>query len=420
MVLDSRGNPTIEVEVSTELGRGRAIAPSGASRGKWEAVEVRDGGREFLGRGVRRAIDNVNRVIAPKLLGLDVRRQRFIDKLLCDLDGTPNKSRLGGNAIVATSLAVAKAAASSLGLSLYEYLGGSHAYVMPVPMLNLINGGAHAGNELSFQEFMIVPVGFDSFSEALRAAVEIYHVLKSVLKDRYGPLAINVGDEGGFAPPMRVNREALEALSKAVREAGYSEEQVVLAIDAAASHIYADGSYGVDGRKLSREDLIDYYLSLVDEYPIRSIEDPLHEEDFEGFAELTAKLSKRGVMVVGDDLFVTNVRRLRRGLELRSATAVLVKVNQIGTLTEAVEFIHTAQDAGLRAIVSHRSGDSEDPAIAHIAVALRTGLIKAGAPARSERTAKYNELLRIEEELAGSAVYPGSSALRPGTPLATL
>ncbi len=419
MVLDSRGNPTVEVEVVTEGGGvGRAIAPSGASRGRFEAVELRDGGREFHGKGVRRAVENVNRVIAERLVGMDSRRQRDVDRLLCELDGTPNKSRLGGNAVVATSLAVAKAAAATMGVWLYEYLGGVHAYVMPVPMLNIINGGVHAGNELSFQEFMIVPVGFDSFSEALRAAVEVYHTLKRVLLDSYGAHAVNVGDEGGFAPPMKANREALDALVRAVKAAGYDpENQVVLALDAAASQLYRDGRYLVDGRELSEAELIDYYVKLVDEYPIRSIEDPLHEEAFQGFAELTSKLRKRNILVVGDDLYVTNVSRLLKGLSVSATTAALVKVNQVGTLSETVDFIHAAQDAGLRTIVSHRSGDTEDPAIAHIAVGLRTGLIKTGAPARGERTAKYNELLRIEERLGGEAVYPGEKALRPQEPL---
>ena len=419
MVLDSRGNPTVEVEVKTRSGGvGRAIAPSGASRGRYEAVELRDGGREFLGRGVKRAVENVNRVIAPKLVGVDARRQREVDRLLCELDGTPNKSRLGGNAVVATSLAVAKAAASSLGLWLYEYVGGLNAYLMPVPMLNIINGGVHAGNELSFQEFMIVPVGFDSFTEALRAAVEVYHTLKGLLKDRYGPQAINVGDEGGFAPPMRENREALSALVEAVRAAGYDpEKQVVLAIDAAASQLYRDGRYRVDGRELEEGELLEYYLKLVDEYPLRSIEDPFHEESFNAFAELTSRLRGRGVLVVGDDLYVTNISRLVSGLKVGATTAVLVKVNQVGTLTEAVDFVAAARDAGLRAIISHRSGDTEDPAIAHLAVGLRTGLIKTGAPARGERTAKYNELLRIEERLGGQAVYPGPRVFKVLEPL---
>ncbi len=421
MVLDSRGNPTVEVEVRTRGGGvGRAIAPSGASKGRWEAVELRDGGKEFGGKGVRRAIKNVNEIIRPKLIGMDASRQREIDKLLCELDGTPNKSRLGANAIVATSLAVAKAAASTLGLELYEYLGGLHSYLLPTPMLNIINGGVHAGNELSFQEFMIVPVGFDTFSEALKAAVEVYHELKKVLKEKYGALATNVGDEGGYAPPMKSVSEALDALSEAVKKAGYDEATVVFALDVAASQLHRNGKYVVDGKEFSREELIEFYLELVDSYPIKSIEDPLHEDDFEGFAELTAKMRRKGVMVVGDDLYVTNIARLVKGIKLGSSTAALVKVNQVGTLTETIEFIHAAQDAGLRAIVSHRSGDSEDTSIAHLAVAMRTGLIKTGAPARGERTAKYNELLRIEERLAGSAKYAGRTALEPGKPLGVM
>ncbi len=422
MILDSRGNPTVEVEVATRGGGlGRAAAPSGASRGRFEAVEVRDGGREYGGMGVRRAVEAVNKVIAPKLVGMDSRRQREVDRLLCSLDGTPNKSRLGGNAIVATSLAVAKAAASTAGLPLYRYIGGPGAYIMPVPMLNIINGGVHADNMLSFQEFMIVPVGVDSFSEAMRVAVEVYKALKALLKEAYGATAVNVGDEGGFAPPMKANREALTALVKAISRAGYGEDTVVLAIDAAASQLYDEGrkAYNVDGRWLSSGELLDYYLALVDEYPIRSIEDPFYEEDFEAFAELTRRLRGRA-LVVGDDLYVTNPNRLRRGIEIGATTAVLVKVNQVGTLTEALEVVYEAHRSGMRAIISHRSGETEDTTIAHLAVGLRTGLIKTGAPARGERTAKYNELLRIEEELAGEAVYPGESALKPSQPLPSL
>jgi len=407
MVLDSRGRPTVEVEVKTRGGGfGRAIAPAGASKGKHEALELRDGGREFRGYGVRKAVENVNKIIRPKLIGLDSRNQKEIDYLLCELDGTPNKSRLGANAIVATSLAVAKAAASTAHLPLYRYLGGPSAYLMPVPMLNVINGGVHAGNELAFQEFMIVPVGADRFSEALRIAVEVYYELKNVLKERYGTLAINVGDEGGFAPPMKTSREALDALVRAISGAGYSESEVVLALDAAASQIYRDGKYHVDGMKLCADDLLEYYLQLISEYPIKSIEDPFMEEDFEHFKLLTEKVRGK-VLVVGDDLYTTNPQRLRKGIELKATTAVLVKVNQIGTLTETLQVVDMAHKAGMRTIISHRSGETEDTTIAHLAVAVRSGLIKTGAPARGERTAKYNELLRIEEELGSQAEYPG-------------
>jgi len=412
MVLDSRGRPTVEVEVRTHGGGfGRAIAPAGASKGRHEALELRDGGREFRGYGVRKAVENVNRVIRPKLVGLDSRNQKEIDYLMCKLDGTPNKSKLGANAIVATSLAVAKAAASTARLPLYRYLGGPSACLMPVPMLNIINGGVHAGNELAFQEFMIVPVGADKFSEALRIAVEVYYELKDVLKKRYGALAVNVGDEGGFAPPMKTSREALDALMKAIEGAGYSESEVVLALDVAASQIYRDGKYYVDGMSLDVEELLEYYLQLFNEYPIKSVEDPFMEEDYEHFRMLTAKVRGK-VLIVGDDLYTTNPLRLKRGIEMGATTAILVKVNQIGTLTETLQVVDIAHKAGMRTIISHRSGETEDTTIAHLAVAVRSGLIKTGAPARGERTAKYNELLRIEEELGGQAEYPGANIFK--------
>ncbi|MET1101234.1 MAG: phosphopyruvate hydratase [Pyrodictiaceae archaeon] len=419
MILDSRGNPTVEVEVKTRGGGvGRAAAPAGASKGRYEALELRDGGKRFRGKGVSRAINNVNNIIAKEIIGMDARKQRLIDKKLVRLDGTPNKSRLGGNALTATSLAVAKAAASTLGLDLYEYLGGSSSYIMPVPMLNVINGGLHAGNNLSFQEFMIVPVGSDSFSGALTMAVEVYMSLREVLKDSYGRSALNVGDEGGFAPPMNSNREALDALMKAINRAGYTESDVAIAIDSAASQLYDTSSdtYSVDSKKLTREELLDYYIELVSSYPIVSIEDPFHEDDFEGFKLITEKLSSK-ILIVGDDLYATNAVRLKKGIEDKLSTAVLVKVNQAGTLTEAIDVALAAQHTGMRAIISHRSGETEDTAIAHIAVGLRTGLIKTGAPARGERTAKYNELLRIEEKLGDAAVYPGLNAFRPYQPL---
>ncbi len=410
-VLDSRGNPTVQVTVITEGGGvGVAYAPSGASTGKHEALELRDSGREFHGRGVRKAVDNVNNVIAPALKGLNSRRQREIDRKLVALDGTPNKSRLGGNAIVATSLAVAKAAASTSDQPLYKYLGGYRAHTLPVPLLNIINGGAHAGNKLDFQEFMIVPAGFNKFSEALRVAVEVYHELKKLLKEKYGALAINVGDEGGFAPPMERVREALDALVEAINNAGYSVgSEVALALDVASSQFYdvEKKVYRVEGVEYSSDKLLDFYERLVDEYPIVSIEDPFYEDDFEMFKTIRERLGSR-VLIVGDDLFTTNPERLGKGIEVGAANAVLVKVNQIGTLSETMDVIETAHRSGYRAIISHRSGETEDTAIADLAVAFETGLIKTGAPARGERTAKYNRLLVIEDELE-EPYYPGFS-----------
>jgi len=346
-------------------------------------------------------------------VGMDARDQAAVDRAMIELDGTPNKSRLGANAILAVSLATAKAAASTYGMPLFEYLGGKLARVLPTPLMNVINGGKHAGNELSIQEFMIVPVGADRFSEALRVACEVYYSLREVLLDRYGKPAVNVGDEGGFAPPMRESREALNALVEAARKAGYEPgSDVALAIDAAASNFHSGGRYRIDGRELTREELVDYYLELVSEYPIVSIEDPLEEEDFEGFRLITEKLRARKVQVVGDDIFVTNVKRLAKGIEMGAASALLLKVNQIGTLTEAIEAAFTAMGSGWSVVVSHRSGETEDTTIAHLAVALNCGQIKTGAPARGERTAKYNELLRIEEYLAGEAVYLGAKAFK--------
>ncbi len=415
-ILDSRGNPTVEVEVRTHGGGfGRAAAPAGASKGKHEALELRDRGREFLGKGVSKAVFNVNNIIGPRLVGLDSRKQRLIDSIMCRLDGTPNKSRLGANSIVATSMAVAKAAASTAGLPLYVYLGGSSGTViLPTPLLNIINGGAHAGNDLAFQEFMIVPVGADTFADAMRIASEVYHVLKQYLKEKYGADAVNVGDEGGYAPPMKHSREALDALMEAIRRAGYSPgEDVGISLDAAASHFYDEkrGLYVVDGKEFDAGALLEYYEALVDEYPLLSIEDPFYEEDFNSFAEMTRLLGKR-ILIVGDDLYVTNIERLRRGIEVGATNAVLLKVNQIGTLTEAIDLYRAAVGRGMKVIVSHRSGETEDTTIAHLAVGLAAGLIKAGAPARGERTAKYNELLRIEEEAAGSTLYAGIYGFR--------
>lgn len=409
-IIDSRGNPTVEVDVYTKKGFGRDSVPSGASVGAHEALELRDGGRRFWGMGVLRAVESVNEVIAPRIIGMDAREQEEIDGLMVELDGTENKSRLGANAILGVSLAVARAAADTAGTPLYEYLRRSE-YVMPVPLMNVINGGKHAGNLLSVQEFIIIPVGAGSFREALRTGSEVYHVLKSLLKERYGLMAVNVGDEGGFTPPMRETREALDALRMAVERSG-REGEVLLAIDAAALSFYENGLYRIDGRSLTGEELLEFYERLADEYPIASIEDPFHEEDFEGFSELTRRLGRR-VQIVGDDLFATNPRRLARGVDTGAANALLLKVNQIGTLTEAMHVAELCFRNRYRVVVSHRSGETESTTIADIAVALGCGQIKTGAPARGERTAKYNRLLRIEEEL-GRVEYPGLRAIRGG------
>ncbi len=406
-VIDSRGNPTVEVEVITKgNGYGSAIVPSGASTGTHEALELRDKEQRFGGKGVLMAVENVNSIIKPEIVGYDARMQREIDNIMIELDGTPNKSKLGANAILAVSLAVAKAAASTAKIPLYKYLGGFNSYIMPVPMMNVINGGKHAGNDLDLQEFMIMPVGATSVSEAVRMGSEVYHVLKKVIEEKYGKNAINVGDEGGFAPPLKTSREALDLLTESVKKAGYEcEEDIVFALDPAASEFYKDGYYYVEGKKLSREELLDYYKALVEEYPIVSIEDPFHEEDFEGFAMITKELD---IQIVGDDIFVTNVERLRKGIEMKAGNALLLKVNQIGTLSEAIDAANLAFRNGYGVIVSHRSGETEDTTIADLAVALNTGQIKTGAPARGERTAKYNQLIRIEQEL-GITKYAGKN-----------
>jgi len=410
-VLDSRGNPTVAAEVLTSGGGvGVAYVPAGASTGKYEAFELRDKDRkEFRGKGVSKAVKNINEIIAPELIGIDSRLQRDIDYTMINLDGTPNKSKLGANAILAVSIAVAKAAADTLGAPLFFYIGGRRARVLPTPLLNIINGGKHAGNELQIQEFMIVPGGASQFSEALRVACEVYYALKDLLKERFGAGAINVGDEGGYAPPMKTTREALEALIKAIKRAGYAPgSDVAIALDAAASNFYneAKGVYEIDGLELSRDEMIEYYTKLVDEYPIVSIEDPLHEEDFEGFKVITKKLGSR-VLIVGDDLFVTNIERLEKGVRMGAGNALIVKMNQIGTLTETIDVVDYALANNYRAIISHRSGETEDTTISDLAIALNTGLIKTGAPARGERTAKYNRLLRIEELLGSQAKYLG-------------
>jgi len=413
-VIDSRGNPTVQVEVITEGGGiGIAFVPSGASVGKYEALELRNGDlRRFRGKGVSKAVKNVNEVLGPQIIGHDSRRQYDIDMLLLKVDGTPNKSRLGANAILGVSLAVAKAAADTLTVPLYFYLGGLVAKVMPTPMFNIINGGKHAGNELSIQEFMIVPGGVDSFTEALRMAVEVYFSLKEYLKDKYGAQALNVGDEGGFAPPMKRCREAIEALKNAIKRAGYRlGDDVAIALDAAASNFYHDGIYEIDGRALDNHDLLQYYVDLINEYCIISIEDPFHEDDFESFRELNKKVKDK-CMIVGDDLFVTNIERLKKGISLDAASGAIVKMNQIGTLSETIMFVYEAKTSSIKTIISHRSGETEDPAIADIAVGLNIGIIKAGAPARGERTVKYNRLLRIEEHLGSEAKYYGFKQFR--------
>ena len=401
-VLDSRGNPTVEVEVETEGGdHGWAIVPSGASTGIHEAVELRDGGPRYHGRGVLKAVSSVER-IAAEIMGLDVREQGVIDRLMIELDGTENKSKLGGNAILGVSLACARAAAASTGKQLYEYVGEGEEGLLPVPFFNVINGGKHAGNRLDFQEFMVVPLGAESFREALRMGSEIYHALKGQLRSAYGPAAINVGDEGGFSPPLSRPEEALDVIVEAVEEMGYGDI-VSLALDVAASSFYREGEgYSVAGETLGTGELIDLYGELVEAYPIVSIEDPLHEDDFEGFAEVTRRLP---IQVVGDDLLVTSVSRLKRGLEMGAGNALLWKVNQVGTLTEALEAASMALGNGWGVMASHRSGDTEDAFVADLAVAIGCGQIKTGAPARGERTAKYNRLLRIEEWLGDGARY---------------
>ncbi|CAI1492719.1 enolase [Thermococcus nautili] len=414
-ILDSRGNPTVEVEVYTPVSMGRAAVPSGASTGTHEAVELRDGGKRFHGKGVRRAVENVNKIIAPEIIGMDVTWQRDIDMLMIELDGTENKSNLGANAILGVSLAVAKAAANALGLPLYQYIGGTNAYVMPVPMSNVINGGVHAGNELDFQEFMIMPVGAKSFREGIMWVSETYHTLKKVIAKKYGKNAVNVGDEGGFAPPLKEPSEALDLLTEAIEETGYKVgDEIAFALDPASSEFYDEklGKYVVGGKEYDRGELLELYKELVSKYPIVSIEDPFHEEDWEGFVEITKELGRK-VQIVGDDLFVTNPKRIRKGIELGAANALLLKVNQIGTLSEAIDAAYTAFRAGYGVVVSHRSGETEDSTIADIAVAINAGQIKTGAPARSDRNAKYNQLIRIEEELEGVAIYPGRKFRNP-------
>jgi enolase len=409
-ILDSRGNPTVEVEVKLDDGTlGRAAVPSGASTGAFEAAERRDGDNDrYLGKGVQDAVEAVNSEIAAELLGYDVDDQRLIDQALIDLDGTPNKSRLGANAILGASLAVARAGAASVGLPLFRYVGGPNAHLLPVPMMNILNGGAHADTAVDIQEFMIAPIGADTFADALRWGVEVYHSLKSVLKKQ--GLSTGLGDEGGFAPSLPSNRDALDLIGKAIEAAGFSlGNDVVLALDVAATEFYSDGLYSFEGNKLTSEQMGDYYASLLDNYPLVSIEDPMSEEDWAGWKALTDRVGSR-VQLVGDDLFVTNPERLARGIAENTANALLVKVNQIGTLSETLDAVNLAHRNGYRAMMSHRSGETEDTTIADLAVATDCGQIKTGAPARSERVAKYNELLRIEEELFEAARYAGRGA----------
>jgi enolase len=408
-ILDSRGNPTVEVEVLLDDGTiARAGVPSGASTGQFEAVELRDGGDRYGGKGVTKAVTAVNDEIADELLGHAPDEQRIIDRALIDLDGTPDKSRIGANAILGASLAVARAAAAEAGLPLFRYIGGPNAHVLPVPMMNILNGGAHADSNVDIQEFMVAPIGAPTFSEAVRWGTEVYHALKSVLK-AHG-LATGVGDEGGFAPNLDSNRAALDLIVEAIEKAGYTPgTDIALALDVAASEFFSDGVYTFEGKARSSEEMAAYYAELVEAYPLVSIEDPLDEEDWEGWKKLTAQLGDK-VQLVGDDLFVTNPERLQRGILADTANSLLVKVNQIGTLTETLDAVSLAQRSGYTAMISHRSGETEDTTIADIAVATNAGQIKTGAPARSERVAKYNQLLRIEEELDDAAVYAGVSA----------
>ncbi|HOD92703.1 MAG TPA: phosphopyruvate hydratase [Clostridia bacterium] len=418
-ILDSRGNPTVEVEVYVEGGYvGRAAVPSGASTGAFEAVELRDGNKKvYLGKGVEKAVENVNNVIGPELEGLNVLDQVYIDKLMIELDGTDNKGKLGANAILGVSLAVAKAASEALGLSLYEYIGGVNSKVLPVPMMNIINGGKHADNSVSCQEFMIMPVGASTFKEALRWCAEVFHTLKKVLKEKGYSTA--VGDEGGFAPNLKTDEEALQVIVEAIEKAGYKPyDQIRIALDPAATEMYEEAkAKGKEGcyyfwktdRMFTVDQLIDFWAEMCEKYPIISIEDGLAEEDWDGWKKLTERLGNK-IQLVGDDLFVTNTKRLKKGIDLGVANSILIKVNQIGTLTETLEAIEMANRAGYTAVTSHRSGETEDTTIADIAVATNSGQIKTGAPSRTDRVAKYNQLLRIEEELDDIAVYPGLNA----------
>ncbi len=409
-ILDSRGNPTVEVEVFLASGAsGVAAVPSGASTGEREALELRDGDeKRFHGKGVTKAVNNVIEEIAPRIIGLDSEDQVYIDKLLVEMDGTENKQRLGANAILGVSLAICKATANELDIPLYRYIGGTNAKQLPVPLMNIMNGGAHADNNLDIQEFMIMPAGLDDFSSALRAGSEIFHSLKKILKSK--GLNTAVGDEGGFAPDLDRNEEALALILQAIEDAGYKPgKDVFLALDVAASELYKDGKYSFEGKEVSSSDMVNYYENLINNYPILSIEDGLGENDWDGWKELTDRLGRK-VQLVGDDIFVTNTKILERGIKEGVANSILIKLNQIGTLTETLDAIEMAERAGYTAVISHRSGETEDTTIADLAVACNTGFIKTGSLARSERIAKYNRLIRIEEELADAAEYPGLKA----------
>ena len=408
-ILDSRGNPTVEVEVRLEdKSIGRAAVPSGASTGAFEAAELRDGGSRYLGKGVETAVKNVVLKIAPAVIGMKADDQRLLDEKMIALDGTKNKSSLGANAILGVSLATARAAAISSNQSLFKYLGGNSDKTLPVPMMNILNGGAHADTNVDIQEFMIAPIGAQSFKESLRWGAEIYHSLKSVLKKK--GLATSIGDEGGFAPNLESNRAALDLILVAIENAGFKAgAQIALAMDVAATEFFEDGKYKFEGKLLTSEQMIAYYSELVSAYPLVSIEDPLDEDDWSGWAKLTAELGEK-IQIVGDDLFVTNIERLTKGIESKTANALLVKVNQIGSLTETIDAVNLAHKNNYKSMMSHRSGETEDTTIADLAVALNCGQIKTGAPARSERVAKYNQLLRIEEELGSDAIYAGRLA----------
>ncbi|NPV53983.1 MAG: phosphopyruvate hydratase [Firmicutes bacterium] len=413
-ILDSRGNPTVEVEVTLADGSvGRAAVPSGASTGAYEAVELRDkDGKRYLGKGVLKAVENVNETIAGELVGMDATDQVLIDRMMIELDGTPNKGKLGANAILGVSLACAKAAAESLGLPLYRYIGGTNARVLPVPMMNILNGGKHADNNVDIQEFMIVPAGADSFAEALRMGAEVFHTLRSVVKKR--GMSTAVGDEGGIAPDLKSNEDAIAVIIEAIEKAGYRPgEDIFIALDPASSEFLKDGKYEFAGEGVSRtvDEMVDFYEGLVEKYPIISIEDALAEDEWDGWKKLTDRIGKR-VQLVGDDLFVTNTERIAKGIEMGVTNSVLIKVNQIGTLTETLEAMEMAKRAGYTAVVSHRSGETEDTTITHIVVATNAGQIKTGAPSRTDRVAKYNELLRIEDSLGDVAQYAGKKAFR--------
>ncbi len=408
-VLDSRGNPTIETEIITGGGYGSAIVPSGASTGKNEALELRDKNQRYGGKGVLNAVRNVNETITPLLIGMDIRKQREIDRIMIEEDGTENKSNLGANSILSVSLAAARCAADTLNLPLYQYIGGLNTYVLPVPMMNVINGGEHAGNELDFQEFMIMPVGAKSFSEALRICAEIYHHMKKIIAKKYGKSSTNVGDEGGYAPPMKEISEPLEVIMSTIEELSY-KDSVKIALDTASSTFYDEKSkmYNAMGKKMDSGELIDLFADVSSKYPIVSIEDPMAEDDFDGFVEITRKLGKK-IQIVGDDIFVTNKNILSTGIKKGACNSLLLKVNQIGSLTEAIDTASMAYRNGYSVVVSHRSGETEDTMIADLAVGISSGQIKTGAPSRSERCAKYNRLLRIEEYMGQSAVYAGKN-----------